>query len=145
MAVACTWAAPVGLDIEAVEEDETASGLLDRVASPEDRLDVREHRALVTWTMKEAYLKAVGTGLRTPPATVTLVGDARRTQVVTAPDGLPIAEWAVGVPVRAGYLAAACVLGGTPAVAEVRQVTPPPDEWSGSSLRPDARWLISRG
>jgi 4'-phosphopantetheinyl transferase len=118
VAIACTNAAPVGLDVEMIDGDFMPVG-----TSPLDVLAPSAHRALVTWTMKEAYLKAVGTGLRTEPKAVALSGDEERAQVTHAPDGLPLPAYVSGVSVRAGYIGAVCVLGHDEPVVVIRDGT----------------------
>lgn len=117
VAVACTDAAPVGLDVEMVQGEPE---LLHIAASPLDVLESTAHPALVTWTMKEAYLKAVGTGLRTSPKAIALSGDETRAQVTDAPDGLPLPAYVSGVSVKAGYVGAVCVLGHAHVVVAIR-------------------------
>lgn len=117
VAVACTDAAPVGLDVEMIQGEPE---LLEIAVSPLDVLEATAHRVLVTWTMKEAYLKAVGTGLRTSPAAVALSGNGTRAQVTDAPDGLPLPASVSGVDVSEGYLGAVCVLGHDDVVVVIR-------------------------
>jgi 4'-phosphopantetheinyl transferase len=130
VAVACTWAAQVGLDIEAIPADESGLDFLEMVVSPGDALVACAHAALVTWTMKEAYLKATGTGLRTSPDTVALVGHGQLACVVTAPDGMPVPAWVRGLTISPGYLAAACVLDHEHVRIQLEDATP----WFGRVL-----------
>jgi 4'-phosphopantetheinyl transferase len=68
---------PLGVDVEWLDKAMDVEALADHVLSCRERdnfrrLDPRDRRKafLQCWTIKEAYLKAIGTGLSAPPATV---------------------------------------------------------------------------
>ena len=78
---------PIGVDVEAIRPMENAAGLLERFFSAEEvaqwRQTPAERQGLVFfqgWTRKEAWLKAVGSGLSFPldQFCVTMDGPARR-------------------------------------------------------------------
>lgn len=59
---------PVGLDVERLREQRDFPGLLQRVFHPEERGRMRAHQDPLAafyqaWTRKEAFLKALGTGI----------------------------------------------------------------------------------
>jgi 4'-phosphopantetheinyl transferase len=63
VAVALTWAGPVGVDVEAVRTIDYAA-IAESVCTPAERTDVRtEADFYAVWTRKEAVLKATGEGL----------------------------------------------------------------------------------
>ena len=73
--VACVVArsSPVGIDVESTERPRAYSALARRVLAPSELEDVearapseRSERFLEYWTLKEARLKARGTGIRSP-------------------------------------------------------------------------------
>ena len=90
---------PIGIDIE--EERETEAKVAERFFSPSEvralsahRGDTRRSAFFRCWTRKEAYLKALGSGLATPldGFTVSLdAGDARLLDIRDAPR--EAAEW----------------------------------------------------
>lgn len=64
------------------------------------------------WTLKEAYLKAVGTGLSVPPASFRVDLDARPPVLDTTHDGADAATWRLRTPrVSDDYAAALCWSG----------------------------------
>lgn len=77
VACAITWAGEVGLDAERWTRPTRVDALAPRVLSPREvsalaALDpaARLRRFLEYWTIKEAWLKAMGTGLRVAPTSV---------------------------------------------------------------------------
>jgi 4'-phosphopantetheinyl transferase len=106
--------APVGVDVEALPADATATEVADLLhpaeraeivsAAPATRADVFAG----IWTRKEAYLKAVGTGVGHGLEQEYLGAEGR----APTPEDFTIAS----VPVVAGYRAAVAVAaGGDPA------------------------------
>lgn len=76
--LALSEAGPVGVDLEPIDR---ASDLLDcessfchplEIAGLPEETSARQDRLLQLWTMKEAVLKAVGTGFLVPPESVRL-------------------------------------------------------------------------
>lgn len=76
--VACAVAprGSLGIDVERLDRRAGIAELLPRVCSEEERRrlpqggEALQHAFFRTWTLKEALLKAVGTGLQVNPATV---------------------------------------------------------------------------
>jgi 4'-phosphopantetheinyl transferase len=69
--------APLGVDVERLDKAIDVEALADHVLSSREqdnfkRLDPRDRRKafIQCWTIKEAFLKAIGTGLSVPPTTV---------------------------------------------------------------------------
>lgn len=83
VACAVTTRGEVGLDAEALRRSARIDALVPRVLSPNEcadflRLegDARRRRFFEAWCVKEAWLKAEGTGLRVAPTTVEVTFDA---------------------------------------------------------------------
>ena len=111
----------VGVDVEYIRDDFDPQALAHRFFS------VREQRALATlepedrysgffrcWTRKEAYIKAVGTGLSLPldQFDVSLRPGEENALRATRPDAGEAAVWSLQeVPAGEGYAAALCVHG----------------------------------
>ena len=104
LAVAVTAAGPVGVDGERRDRVDFA-GFAGVVAAPGEELSDPAR----TWTRKEAWLKAAGTGLAVDPRTI----DAS-----APPEGVQLRD----VPVPGGYAAAAAVLTAGPVTLEVRHL-----------------------
>jgi 4'-phosphopantetheinyl transferase len=75
---AVAWGA-VGIDTEPCDRGHQVLGLSDSVFSAEERAELcrlppagQADRAIALWTAKEAFLKALGTGLATPLTAVTV-------------------------------------------------------------------------
>ena len=71
--IAVTIEGPVGVDVERIRPDVAASGLAERFFSPPEVAELRalppegqERAFFECWTRKEAYIKALGTGLTEP-------------------------------------------------------------------------------
>lgn len=107
--VAHSRAGAVGVDAEASGR----AGRLPRdiILAPHERV-ADEADLLDRWVAKEAYLKAIGTGLTVSPSTVTIDGDR-----VSAPDHPPGRLGRLAC--RPGHAAAVCLMGTTePQVVE---------------------------
>ncbi|MBW0105558.1 4'-phosphopantetheinyl transferase superfamily protein [Pseudonocardia sp. KRD-291] len=67
---------PVGIDVEQRRTLTSLDGLAEHVLSPAERADggLDAHTFLITWTRKEALLKATGDGLSSPMDAITLSG-----------------------------------------------------------------------
>ena len=94
VACAVARATPVGVDVEWSGQSRHYDALAGRVLAPTERDEVkslaassRTPRFLDYWTLKEAHLKAAGTGLRVSPAALEfrLIGE-RGACCVAAPD-----------------------------------------------------------
>jgi 4'-phosphopantetheinyl transferase len=77
VACALTWAGEVGIDAELWTRPTRVEALTPRVLSAREAAvlealspDARQRRFLEYWTIKEAWLKAMGTGLRVSPTSV---------------------------------------------------------------------------
>ncbi len=100
--VACAIAGggDVGIDVEGVDRRVDA-GLAQRFFSePENRAlaacpteAARTARFLELWTLKEAYLKAIGVGLSHPLNTVVFAIDEGGHVAFSAPPGVDAARW----------------------------------------------------
>lgn len=82
VACALTRSGDVGLDAEAWSRPMRVDALAPRVLSPREAqalasmpAEARPRRFLEHWTMKEAWLKATGTGLRVSPSSVEVDAD----------------------------------------------------------------------
>jgi 4'-phosphopantetheinyl transferase len=102
--------ARVGVDIEALPTRAAAAEVAERL-HPEERLEVlsaapaRQAEIFArVWTRKEAYLKALGTGIGHGLESDYLGAEGR----APGPEGFAVAS----VPVAAGYAAAVAVHGG---------------------------------
>jgi 4'-phosphopantetheinyl transferase len=101
VAVAVTFAGPVGIDIESIRAvslaplDSVAFGPGERSALPPGAGPCADRARASLWTCKEAVLKAAGLGLRTDPRelTVSLPGPGDIAQPTL--DGWPGAPFAV--------------------------------------------------
>jgi 4'-phosphopantetheinyl transferase len=104
--VACSRRMEVGVDLEAISPLTDVEGFAARFLSASEQralatrpVEQRRTALFACWTRKEAYLKATGSGLSVPPATVEVgVGDCRP---------VTVSEWAVhSLIVPAGFSAA---------------------------------------
>jgi 4'-phosphopantetheinyl transferase len=112
VAVALTIGMRVGVDVEAIRSDLPVEAMAPSVLSAKE-LDAfgrvapqdRTRRLLESWTRKEAVLKALGVGLRIPPA---------RIQTLRELAGVTVRELHPGE----GHVAAVAVFGPSVAVEE---------------------------
>ncbi|MBT2445190.1 4'-phosphopantetheinyl transferase superfamily protein, partial [Streptomyces sp. ISL-36] len=129
LAVAVLRGGRVGVDAE--RQGRPMSVLEHRMCTPYERaaLDARglrgtarDRELLRLWTLKEAYAKALGTGLRHPPRTFGL--DA------ADPAGRPVLRDAAGAPLTGGWASATHTLPGTQSTTVLSVVAayrrPPP-------------------
>jgi 4'-phosphopantetheinyl transferase len=108
----------VGIDIERVREESRLERLAAWFVSPSEerllnieRADARRLALHRCWTRKEAYLKAVGTGLSIGPKTVAVTGEPPVVQSVVAPSEEP-AGWGMATLEHwPGYVAAVVAEG----------------------------------
>jgi len=111
----------LGVDVEIIHEDFDPTALAHRFFSKHEQtqlaaLDPSERYSgfFRCWTRKEAYIKAVGTGLSLPldQFDVSLrVGD-EHALLATRPEASEAAEWSLReVPVGDAYVGALCVRG----------------------------------
>jgi 4'-phosphopantetheinyl transferase len=100
IAVALTWAAPVGIDVEEITALEV-DDLRRMVLSPREWVEMDFFEM---WARKEAVLKATGAGLRTPMPSITLT-----------PHGVEGMDCAIaGLDAGSRYAAAVAVLAAPP-------------------------------
>jgi 4'-phosphopantetheinyl transferase len=83
---------PVGIDIERIRSM-NLSGIIQRFFAPSEfaawqKLPESEQETAFfrTWTIKEAYLKAIGTGLHTPLSEVEVSMDNEKPKIIQAPN-----------------------------------------------------------
>lgn len=83
---------PIGIDIERIRSMEL-SGIIQRFFTSNEfatwqKLPPSEQSAAFfrTWTVKEAYLKAIGTGLYTPLSAVEVSMDSKNPKIIQAPN-----------------------------------------------------------
>jgi len=111
----------LGVDVEQIREDFDHEALAHRFFSAHEQDELaalassqRYHGFFRCWTRKEAYIKAVGTGLSLPlhEFDVSLkLGDGNAL-LATRPDDAEAALWSLQeVPAGDGYVAALCVRG----------------------------------
>jgi len=106
-AVALTRAAPIGVDVEAVVERDTAR-LARLVLAPGERLD-HARDFFTYWCRKESVVKATGAGLRVP-LTEVVVSPADQPARLVSYRGEHLVASMRDVTVGAGYAAAVTVL-----------------------------------
>jgi 4'-phosphopantetheinyl transferase len=112
---------PVGIDIEKVRVLKDCDALVQQFFSHSERDELGRLRACehlrafyAVWTRKEAYLKALGTGLATPPRTVSVTVDPDAAPAVAGASESEQAccHWQlVDLRVDAGYAAALAYSG----------------------------------
>ena len=114
VAVALTAGLPVGVDVEAISARDYEA-LVPRVCTAAERQFVRTAEDFFAyWTKKEAVLKAIGTGLRTPMTAVAVTPPGAAPEV-TGVEPCQLATIAAG----AGYAAAVAVLTASPVTFDV--------------------------
>ena len=100
--VACVVArdAEVGVDVEAIERRVDVLKIADRYFSPAEVADVRRctedarhARFIESWTLKEAYVKALGEGLALPLDEFTFVFEGESSLRFESSRALPHAVW----------------------------------------------------
>ena len=111
----------LGVDVEYTREDFDHEAIAARFFSENERRQLaalapaeRYRGFFRCWTRKEAYIKAVGTGLSLPldQFDVSLKPEDENALLATRPDGAEAALWSMReVPAGEGYVAALCVRG----------------------------------
>lgn len=119
--LAFTRGRALGIDVELIREDFDPKALAHRFFSKHEQtqltaLDPSEKYSgfFRCWTRKEAYIKAVGTGLSLPldQFDVSLRPGDENALLATRPEASEAAEWSLReVPVGNGYVGALCVRG----------------------------------
>jgi 4'-phosphopantetheinyl transferase len=130
-AVAISARVAVGIDIESLARHEVSESVIARVLTAEERAEVdrrpeaeRTRAFLQRWTVKEAYLKGLGDGLRREPASVTVLTDMGPLRIRDGRiDGN--AGWSVQqLDAPAGVIGAVAAPGGPFVVTERRWAAP---------------------
>lgn len=116
LAVLCVASHPAGVDFEPVEDKVP---VVEDVLHPSERMAVRAREGaarieyfLQIWTAKEAYLKALGSGLTHDPAKVAVAFDEERIASITD-DGREIGgfDGRLRASIEGGiYMIAACIM-----------------------------------
>jgi 4'-phosphopantetheinyl transferase len=111
----------LGVDVEYVREDFDCEAVARRFFSDHEvrQLDAlapcEKHTAFFRcWTRKEAYIKAIGTGLSLPlhEFDVSLKPQDEKALLATRPDGTQAGRWSLrDIPAGGDYVAALCVAG----------------------------------
>jgi len=100
--VACvlTTVGPVGVDVESLDRAVNGDGVAERFFSPPEILGLQElagvergTRFIELWTLKEAYLKAIGAGLSNPLNDFGFELQGTSALSFNAPPGEAGAEW----------------------------------------------------
>lgn len=110
----------LGADLEHTGRERPFVRLARRYFDPAEHawLEARERETRATdfyriWTLKEAYLKAVGTGLTVPPASFRIDLEAEPPTLASTHGGDDPSGWRLRTPsVGDGYAAAVCWRGG---------------------------------
>ncbi len=132
-AVAVAWGREVGIDLEPIDSDRDLSPLLAVVCGPNEAASIaalapaaRQETFFAYWTLKEAYLKAIGAGLSRDPRTVeaALLGEGQAT--VRDSVGEHGAGWSVRrLDAGPGWVGAVAVSGPPSAITTLHW---PPEE-----------------
>ncbi len=111
----------LGVDVEQMRRDFDHEAIAARFFSENERTQLaalapaeRHSGFFRCWTRKEAYVKAVGTGLSLPlhQFDVSLKPGEENALLCTRPDGAEAALWSMReIPAGDGYVAALCVRG----------------------------------
>lgn len=127
---------PIGVDIERVRPERPLLKLAERFFSEREREELRSlpddsvtDGFYACWTRKEAYLKAIGTGLATPlnAFDVTLKPGAPPSLVGQRLDPSELSRWRIlNVDVATGYRAAVATRWESPRIISRQWTAPPP-------------------
>lgn len=134
VAIAVARAVPVGVDVERVRHHPLAEGVLRRCFSFRERRALerlspalRPRAFLLGWTRKEAYAKAVGSGVWRGLAGIEVAVEPGRPARYLALDGDPVAAtawWLRHLEPSPGYVGALAVAGGSRRVVRRRLERP---------------------
>lgn len=112
---------PIGVDVEQLRENFDHAAIARRFFSAQEQNQLASlppseqfHGFFRCWTRKEAYIKALGTGLSLPLTQfdVSLKAGDANALLATRPDHAEAAHWSLQeVPAFDGYVAALCVRG----------------------------------
>jgi 4'-phosphopantetheinyl transferase len=100
--VACvlTHVGPVGVDVESLDRAVNGDDIAERYFSPSEIAGLQElagversRRFIELWTLKEAYLKAIGAGLSNPLNDFGFELQGSSALVFNAPPGVARADW----------------------------------------------------
>jgi 4'-phosphopantetheinyl transferase len=104
VACAVTAAGDVGVDVECIDRDVNTGGIAARFFAPAEAADLkqldgdaRRHRFFDLWTLKEALVKALGTGLATSLASLAFTLDAGGRISLDAPSEVAAHTWQFGL------------------------------------------------
>ncbi len=111
----------VGVDVEMIRPDRDHAAIAKRFFSEHEQAQhaalpesERSHAFFRCWTRKEAFIKAIGSGLSMPLGQfdVSLRPSEQNGLLATRPDGREASQWSLrDIPAPEGYVAALCVRG----------------------------------
>ena len=104
VACAVTGGADVGVDVESVDRDVDAAAIAARFFAPEEAAqlmtldsDARRARFFDLWTLKEALVKALGTGMATALNRLAFTVDPNGRVSLDAPPDVDASAWQFGL------------------------------------------------
>jgi 4'-phosphopantetheinyl transferase len=128
--LAVAWEREVGIDLEPLDAGLDLSPLLASVCTAAEAARIaalppakREEAFLTLWTLKEAYLKATGTGFSRDPRDIEVRLSEDRAAVHDPIQGEHDRGWGLRVlDAGAGWVAALAAAGSDPAISAFRWI-----------------------
>lgn len=124
--------AELGVDVEPIARGADVLELADSVFSRRERdalarlaeLDQRRQRAVLLWTLKEAYLKARGTGLSLPLQGFSVEVGAGGELDLVFEEAMDVGPWSLGTVVHDGHRISVAVRGAGPLRLTLTSIVP---------------------